>query len=85
MYPLSVTAGMVGLLKSILHGSKRRSEFIDGFHGAPKGIATLSTDLKAFDEVLGMLMGRRQVFPKSVTMPLAAHTSRELFRRLSGV
>jgi hypothetical protein len=81
MYPLSVTA-MVGLLTSILHRSKRRSEFINGFRGAPKDIATLSTDPKAFCEVLGVLMGRRQVFPKSVTMRLAAHTSRELFRRL---
>lgn len=57
MDPLSVTAGVVGLLTSILHGSKRMSEFIDRLRGAPKDIATLSTDLKAFYEVLGLLMG----------------------------
>lgn len=82
MDPVSVTAGMVGLLTSILHRSKERSEFIGGLRGAPKDIATLSTDLKAFYEVLGVLMGIRQVFPKSATMRLAAHTTRELFRRL---
>jgi hypothetical protein len=57
MEPLSVTAAVVGLVGSILHGSKRLFVFIDGLQGAPKDIATLSTDLKAFYEVLGVLMG----------------------------
>jgi hypothetical protein len=57
MDPLSVTAGVVGLLTSVLHGLKRMSDFIDGLRGAPKDIATLSANLKAFYEVLGLLMG----------------------------
>jgi hypothetical protein len=57
MDPLSITAGVVGLLTAIIHGSKRMSEFIDGLRGVPEDIATLSTDLKAFYEVLGVLMG----------------------------
>jgi hypothetical protein len=48
---------VVGLVEAILHGSKRLFEFIDGLQGAPKDIARLSTDLKAFYEVLGVLKG----------------------------
>jgi hypothetical protein len=57
MDPLSVTAAVVGLVEAILHGSKRLFEFIDALQAAPKDIATLSTDLKAFYEVLGVLKG----------------------------
>jgi hypothetical protein len=57
MDPLSVTAAVVGLVEAILHGSKRLFEFIDALQEAPKDIATLSTDLKAFYEILGVLKG----------------------------
>jgi hypothetical protein len=68
MDPLSITAGIVGLLTSILHGSKRMSEFIDGLRGAPKDIATLSADLKAFYEILGVLVGMQDEISRNHSM-----------------
>jgi Fungal N-terminal domain of STAND proteins len=55
MDSFSVTAGVVALLTSILHGSKRMSDFITGFAVLPKTSKPFSADLKAFYEVLGVL------------------------------
>lgn len=55
--PLSVTAGVVGVLGFALHGAKRLYEFIDSLRSAPKDIATLSADLRALYEVLAVLAG----------------------------
>ncbi|SCO84275.1 uncharacterized protein FRV6_08402 [Fusarium oxysporum] len=53
--PLSVTASVVGIVGALLHGSKRLYKFIDSLQNAPKDIAALSTDLRAFYEILAHL------------------------------
>jgi hypothetical protein len=65
MDSFSVTAGVVSLLKSTLHDSKRMSDFIEGLGGAPKDIATLSTDLQAFYDVLGVLTSMQDELPRN--------------------
>jgi hypothetical protein len=41
------------------------SKLIDGVRGAPKDIATLSADLKAFYEVLGVLTAMQDEFSRN--------------------
>jgi hypothetical protein len=77
MDPLSATAAVVGLVGAILHGSKRLFEFIDGLRGAPKDIATLSTDLKAFYEVLGVLKGMQDELTRNNSLCDWLHTPLE--------
>ena len=66
--PLSIAAGVTGLLGFALHGSRRMVEFIESIRDAPKDIAAISADLKALYEVLASLAGMQDQFDRNPTM-----------------
>lgn len=66
--PLSITAGIVGILGFALHSSKRLFEFIDGLRGAPKDIAAISDDLKALYRVLAVLVGMQDELSRNSSL-----------------
>jgi hypothetical protein len=66
--PLSITAGVAGLLGFALHGSKRMLEFIDGIRNAPKDIAAISVDLRALYQEIAALAAMQEGFCRNPTM-----------------
>ncbi|KAK3339860.1 hypothetical protein B0T25DRAFT_560751 [Lasiosphaeria hispida] len=66
--PLSIAAGVVGLLGYTLHGSKRMLEFIESIRNAPKDVAALSLDLRALHDVLATLAGMQNEFNSNPTI-----------------
>jgi hypothetical protein len=55
MAELGAAGASIGIISFALHGAKKLYELIDGIQGAPENIAAISTDLKAFYQVLGTL------------------------------
>lgn len=66
--PLSITAGIAGLLGFALHGSKRMLDFIDNIRDAPRDIAALSVDLKARYQELAALAAMHEGFDRNPAM-----------------
>jgi hypothetical protein len=66
--PLSVTAGIVGVVGFALHSAKRLHDFIDSLRDAPHDIAAISKDLKALYEVLGILAGMQHELARNAAL-----------------
>ena len=55
--PLSVTAGILAVIRLVLQGALETKQFINGIQGAPRVVQSLSKDLDALYVVLGVLRG----------------------------
>lgn len=55
--PLSVTAGIIGIVVPALHGTRLLLDDLDGLKDAPKTVKRLTDDVRSVDATLKLLEG----------------------------
>jgi hypothetical protein len=55
--PLSMTAGILTIIRVVLQGALQTKQFINEIQGAPPVVQSLSKDLDALYVMLGVLRG----------------------------